>query len=330
MHLLSSYRLSDDNNARITEAIGQLGGTFVPTTFDDGVDEIVDRIDAEISKATVFLGGRLSQPQFDRAALLEWIHVPWAGVNALMSLSGLSREGLLLTNSSGVMADSVADQVAAYLVMLHRSLPKQLAWQRNHEWNRYTSVEHPDRQVLRGKTIGIVGFGAIGREIGIRAKAFGMHVVGIKRRPEIEAVGANDIVVGPGELHAVLKRCDVVVVTLPLTPETEGMFGAAEFNEMKRSAYFVNVARGRIVDESALIAALRANTIAGAALDVFYDDPLPSDSPFWEMEQVIVTPHSSGGFVGFGDRTTELFLENLRRFQQGGDMLNRVDPTTGY
>ena len=331
MYILSSYRLSPENNARIAEKAEALGGSFVATSFEQSVDSIVEQIEREITKATIFLGGRLSPEQLERAALLRWINVPWAGVNALMSLPGIERRSdIVITNSSGVMADSVADQAMAYLLMLNRNLANQVRWQMRKEWNRYTSVEHPDRRILRNRTLGIVGYGAIGRALAERARAFGMKIVAVKRDVGGDVFPELDTLYNARDLPLLLAESDFVVITLPLTSRTEGMIGRGELAYMKPTACLVNVARGKVVVQSALIQALQGQTIAGAALDVFEEEPLPEDSVFWEMENVILTPHSSGGFVGFGDAVTDLFLKQIDRFVRNLPLENRVDTERGY
>ncbi|MCB0711550.1 MAG: D-2-hydroxyacid dehydrogenase [Ignavibacteriae bacterium] len=328
MFILSSYQLSSENNQRIADCVKKLGGRFLPTSFGESSEEIIERLDEHISEATIFLGGRLSQDQWDNAERLRWVHIPWAGVNALFSLKGIEHSSLCFTNSSGVMADSVADQVAAYLVMLNRSLAKQIRWMERREWNRYTTVEHPDRRQLRGLTVGIVGYGAIGRAVAKRSKAFGMRVIATKRNATLEP--NLDYLYTSAELHKLLAESDFVVITLPLTTETDGLFDRSLFSQMKSTAFLVNIARGKIVRQDDLIEALENGTIAGAALDVVEEEPLPSDSVLWGMENVIVTPHSSGGFVGFGEGVTDLFLDNLNRFVVGDELRNRVYPGRGY
>ena len=326
--LLSSYPLSQENNERIEEYVGRLGGRFIPSFLGEESPVIVQRIEEHIELATILLGGRLTQEQWERGKRLEWIHIPWAGVNALFSLRGLEDRPLLYTNSSGVMADSVADQVAAYLVMLNRSLVKQIRRMERREWNRYTSVEHPDRRVLRGMTAGIVGYGAIGREVALRCRAFGMRVIGMTRHLREEH--DLDALYTPDQFHTLLEESDFVVIALPLTIETEGLFNAEAFRHMKKTAFLINVARGNIVRQQDLIAALERGEIAGVALDVVEEEPLSPESVLWELDRVIVTPHSSGGFVGFGDRVTDLFLDNLNRFVAGKELRNVVSPHRGY
>lgn len=331
MHILSSYRLSPENNARIAARVEALGGSFVPTSFEQSVENIVEQIERHIATATVFLGGRLSPEQLMQATSLRWINVPWAGVNALMSSPGMKeRPDLIITNSSGVMADSVADQVMAYLLMLNRNLANQIRWQMKKEWNRYTSVEHPDRRILRGMTLGIVGYGAIGGALARRARAFGMRVLAVRRSAEGDVPSELDGLYGSEDLSLLLEHSDFVVVALPLTPETEGMIGREQFARMKRTANLVNVARGKVVVQSELVDALQQHVIAGAALDVYEEEPLPEDSVLWDMENVIVTPHSSGGFVGFGDAVTDLFLKQIDRFVRNLPLENCVEIERGY
>ena len=332
MKILSSYPLSDNLNRRIIDAVAELTdgrGEFTPSTEGESREEIIDRIDREIADATIYLGGRLTQEQLDRAEHLQWIHVPWAGVNALLDLDISRRPELPVSNSRGIMADAVADQVLAYLLMLNRSLPKQILRQQKREWIRYQTVEHPDRKVLRGMTLGILGYGAIGHQIALRAISFGMHVIGLRNRPEKGGPPGGEVL-GPDHRDEVFRRSDFLVITLPLTDETRGSIGRREFGLMKPTAYIVNVARGGIVRTPELEAALRAGEIAGGALDVTEPEPLPSDSLLWGMPNLILTPHSSGGFRGFAGAVADLFIENLQRYLAGDGLLNLVDPDRGY
>ncbi len=326
--LLSSYPLSPANNERIAGVAGLLGLRFVPSLHGEERDAVIAQIDEHVAEATIYLGGSLSQQQLDQAEELRWIQVPWAGVNRLMALDLSARPDLLLTNSP-VMADAVADQTLAYLLMLNRSLPQQIVHQTKSEWVRYRTVEHPDRRRLRGMTLGILGYGSIGRAIAARARAFGMRIVACKNRVD-DGVEWLDRVYPADERDAMLAESDFVVIALPLTDETRRSFARRAFRAMKPTACLVNIARGAIVDQGALVAALESGEIAGAALDAHDPEPLPVDSVLWKMPGVIVTPHSSGGFVGFGDEVATLFCENLRRFGQGDPLLNRVDRERGY
>jgi phosphoglycerate dehydrogenase-like enzyme len=171
--------------------------------------------------------------------------------------------------------------------------------------------------------MGILGYGAIGRAIATRARAFGMRVIAT-RRTIGETPAELDAVHGSDELDTVLREADILVIALPLTPETRGLLGREQFAQMKRDALLVNIARGAVVVESELADALRDRTIAGAALDVFDKEPLPSDSPFWSLPNVLVTPHTTGAFKGFGEASAALFIENLRRWVRGEELHNVV------
>lgn len=333
IRILSSYPLADRLNRRIADVLDDRG-SFVPSGADEDRQEIIDRIEREIAATTIYLGGRLTQEQFDRADRLRWIHVPWAGVNTLLTLDLAGRDDLLLSNSRGVMADAVADQTLAYLIMLNRSLPQQIGWQQQREWHRYQSVEHPDRRILRGRTLGILGYGAIGRAIGHRARACGMEIIGLRRNPKSDAEGEGREegveIVGPESRDELFDRSDFLVVALPLTDETRGSIGRREFGRMKPDAYIINIARGAIIRTDDLQEALLAGEIAGGALDVVEPEPLPSDSLLWTIPNLIITPHSSAGFTGFATAVTDLFVENLQRYLRGDGLLNRVDPARGY
>lgn len=324
--VLSSYLLDDDNNARIASAVEGVGGRFIAAPRE--IAERTAQLDAMIGEAEVLLGGRLSEEQAARAERLRWIHVPWAGVNSLVGLGVLRERGVLVTNSSGVMSDSVADQVMAYLLLLARDLVRQIRAQPERRWLSQT-LENTPRRVLRGSTLGILGYGAIGSAIARRARAFGMRVAAMKRTagtlpPEL------DRLYGPEELHELLGVSDMVVIALPLNESTRGLIGAAELAAMRPTAYLINIARGAILRQDALLDALERGVIAGAALDVFDEEPLPADSPLWHAPNLLITPHSSGGFSGFWDAVVDLFLDNLMRYSTGAPLRNLVDLGVGY
>jgi phosphoglycerate dehydrogenase-like enzyme len=217
-----------------------------------------------------------------------------------------------------------------------------LCYQRRHEWpdGRWDLFAGPE---VRGQTMGIVGYGSIGREVGRLARAFGMRVLATKRRAEerrgtgyeLPALGdpegtVPDQIFPPSRLREMLAQSDFVVLAVPLAPETEGLIGEGELRAMKPNAYLVNIARGPIVNEAALIRALQEGWIAGAGLDVFAQEPLPPDSPLWGMENVILSPHVAGFTIHYDERAADLFAENLRRYLAGEPLLNRVDRGRGY
>jgi phosphoglycerate dehydrogenase-like enzyme len=326
MIILSSYLLDEERNARIEAEIAPYGDTFVRAP--ESREGRIALIDERIGDADIFLGGRLTAEQFAAARKLRWIHVPWAGVNSLLAVDAIRESSITITNSSGVMSDAVADQTMAYVTMLSRDLPRQLRARERREWLAY-ETESPRRRTLRGATLGIIGYGAIGRGIAERARGFGMRIT-ITRRDPSRVPPEVDAVYGPGEVGKLLAEADFVVIAAPLNETTRGMIGREEIAMMKPGAFLINIARGAIIDEGALIDALRENAITGAALDVFEQEPLPPESPLWTMENATITPHSSGGYHGFWTVTVDLFLDNLDRFRRGEEPRNRVDAARGY
>ena len=272
--------------------------------------------------AEIMIGWNVPEEAVARAHHLRWIHSTGAGVERLLGPEVKSRE-IVVTSSSGIHK-AVVEHVFAFMLAFFRRLHVALRSQLQRQWERRRAVG----EELEGKTLGILGLGTIGAEISQKARAFGMRVIGMKRTPS--SVPGVERVVGLDELHTVLKESDVVVVALPMTPITRGLIGEAEFQVMKRSALFINIGRGPIVREDALIRALREGWIAGAALDVFEREPLPPESPLYEFENVIITPHVSGTSPAYMDRAIPLFCENLRRYLTGESLVNVVDKELGY
>jgi len=280
-----------------------------------------------------------------RAERLRWLHAPAAGVGAYLTPSFL-RRGATLTNSRGVHAIPISEHVLGMMTALARGLKTAIVEQtttgmRRDRW--WTGDQVPDE--LAGKTLGLYGYGAIGREIARRAEAFGMSVLALKRDPS--QVGGWDpellqalrlpaeeprlaAVLGPDRLDHLLAESDVLVVSAALTPETHGVLDARALSRMKRGAWLVNIARGKIVVENALIDALRSGHLGAAALDVFESEPLPRESPLYTLDRVILTPHVSGLSRGFWPRAMALFRANLARDVAGRPLLNRVDLARGY
>jgi phosphoglycerate dehydrogenase-like enzyme len=257
-----------------------------------------------------------------------------------ISHAGLSAE-VILTTTSGIHAINIGQYVLALMLAWAHRLPALIDHQRRGEWPE-GRFQRFVPQELRGGTIGIVGYGSIGREVGRLASAFGMHILALQRGDAPADHGYTIPGVGdpqgtlpesfcrPDELRAMLAECDYVVLAVPLTEATRNLVGADELRAMKPSAFLVNVARGGIVDEPALIQALQEGWIGGAGLDVFAQEPLPADSPLWSGENVILTPHIAGITPHYNDRAADVFAENLRRYLAGEPLFNRVDPEKGY
>jgi len=279
-----------------------------------------------------------------KAPKLKWVQLHMAGVNALHD-HPLYASALPLTTTSGVHAATIAEYALTVMLALAHRVPRMVEWQGRGGWP-------PDAQrwplfvptELRGATLGIIGYGSIGRELARMAvSALGMRVVALKRDPSQRAdpdfcpPGTGDPEgrlperwLGPDGLGALLEASDVVVMAAPLTDATRGMIGAAELARMKPSAYFINVGRGASVDETALARALGARRIAGAAIDVFAEEPPPQGHPLYACDNAIVSPHVSGFLPSYDERCSELFAENLRRWLAGAPLLNLVDRARGY
>jgi phosphoglycerate dehydrogenase-like enzyme len=295
--------------------------------------------DGPVDDVEVLLRGWLVAEAFDRllarAPHLTWVHSATSGVERALTPAARSRD-VLVTNARGVFSRPIAEHVLLMILAVSRHLPELLELQRERTWQPLEGRE------LRELTIGIVGYGSLGRSVASLASAFGARVIALRRRPD-GGVPAGvddddgfpfeprvDRVVGPDRLHELLAESDIVVLAAPLTPETEGMIDEAAIGAMKRDAWLINVARGRLVDDTALVRALRDNRIGGAALDTFRDEPLPPGSAYWELPNVILTPHTAWSSARVLDRSIDLFCDNLVRFSRGEPLRNVVDPAAGY
>jgi phosphoglycerate dehydrogenase-like enzyme len=274
--------------------------------------------DERLPTAEVVVTGPFPDDRLDAAGNLRWIQAVSAGVDHF-DRDALSAAGVVLTNASGVHAEPIGEQVLGYMLVFERNIQKGVRQQARGVWETYGGRE------LRDETVGIIGLGAIGGRIAELADAFGMEVLGTKRDPET-APDAVDEAFAPEGLYEVLSRSDYVVVACPLTEETRGLVGTEELRTMPSSAVLVNVARGEIVDEDALTEALQQGRIRGAALDVFEEEPLPSESPLWDLSNVVVTPHMAGSTPHYYDRCADLFVENYEQFVAGemDAMENRI------
>jgi phosphoglycerate dehydrogenase-like enzyme len=262
----------------------------------------------------------------EKAPNLRWIQQWGAGADWLLRHPELADKDFILTSASGVHAVPIAEHLLAFMLCFGRGFHKALRWQGQHHWQK---VAQGDLFELPGKTALVVGVGAIGAHFATLASALGVEVVGLRRDPSRSAPGVARMV-GPEALRSELPRADFVVITVPLTPETRGMFGEEELRLMKQDGYLLNIGRGGTVDEEALVRALRDGRIAGAGLDVFETEPLPADSPLWDMEQVIITSHYSGLTPRYEERVFGIFIPNLERYLAGERMENVVDRGLGY
>jgi D-2-hydroxyacid dehydrogenase (NADP+) len=287
------------------------------------------RLADELANTNILVAHTLRPEQWAAAAKLRWIHSFAAGVTQLM-FPALRESGIEVTNASSVHCVPIAQHILGGVLALARRFPDCFRYQQEKRWAQQELWSAPVRpRELRGQVILFVGFGAIGRETARLLRPFEMRVWAVTRtgRADLELAEMNFPV---AKLREALSEADYVVVAAPETPETRGLLGAAEFASMKPSSYFVNVARGAIVDEAALIDALARNSIAGAALDVASREPLPAESPLWKLGNVLITPHVSGLSDRTWERQQKLLMENLERWFSGRDLLNRVDLQRGY
>jgi D-2-hydroxyacid dehydrogenase (NADP+) len=288
-----------------------------------------DRLAEEISDTDIFVGFSLRAEQFPLARKLKWLHSTAAGVGQLM-YPELQKSGIEVTNASGVHRIPMAEHILGTLIALARRFPdcfrcqQQSRWAQQDLWN---APVHP--RELRGQILLFIGFGAIGREVAKVIRPLGMRVWAVTHSGRAEE-GLAEQVFPASKLADALPQADFVILAAPETPETRKMIGAREFALMKSSAYFMNVSRGALVDEPALISALQQHKIAGAALDVASQEPLPPESSLWKLDNAFITPHVSAVSEHLWERQTDLLMENLERWFSGRDLLNRVDLVRGY
>ncbi len=263
---------------------------------------------------------------FKKGERLQVIQTWSAGVDKYMEeevLQHLKARGIKLISMSGIHGDPIAEHVMGLIINYSRRLYDFYEAQKERKWLRL------DVGQLAGKTMVIVGTGSIGREIARRAKAFRMRTIGVKRNIEGK-IDYIDELYSNAQLEIALKQGDYIVIALPLTEETRGFIGRKEFAVMKETAFFVNIARGEVVDEGALIEALKEGRIAGAALDVFTEEPLSPDSPFYDLENVYITPHISAAHPDYNLKAVRLFIENLKSYLENREIKNLVDYNRGY
>lgn len=265
--------------------------------------------------------------RFADAPRLRWVHCDHAGLNK-SARPWVFERGLLVTSSSGRSAPALAEHAILFMLLFSYCFPDLLAAQRAHQWG----IPGQDRlRGLIGRTVGIVGLGNTGRELATRARALGMRVLGYRRRAE-DVPGVDRMYAAEhGEsLDELLAESEFVVLATPLSDATHHLIGARELGLMQPSAVLVNMARGGVVDEAALIEALRAGRIAGAGLDTFAQEPLPSDSPLWDVPNVLITPHMTPQVPDRTGRSLEMIVENIRRYRAGERMLNLLTPADVY
>ena len=319
---------ADDEVMRVIRAVGPqvkvTDASPLITAELHGDNSHKAELDALLAETDILFGFIPPQNITARAPRLKWFQVTSAGVDRHINTE-VWKSNIILTGVSGIHATPIGEFVMALMLMFAKNAPLGFKMMQTKKWDRYASG------TLRGKTVGIVGLGHIGGEVARLAKAFGMRVTGTRRSTKKEGKARNvDLILPASRMKEMLAQSDYVAVCCPLTPETRHIIGEAELNAMKPTARIINIGRGALIDEEALIRALKEKRIAGAGLDVTEREPLPPDSPLWDFDNVILSPHVSGGMEDYMLRAAELFADNLRRYIAGKKLLNVVNRKRGY
>ncbi len=337
IHILSTVEIPEEDQKRIKELSDQI------TLSIDQVNHAGEIPESRWQSVNVLYTWNLL-PEPDAVPNLEWVQFKRAGVDDFIGHPLAQKPDMVATTMSGVINSQIAEYVLMAMLAFGQKLPKMMQYQAEKKW----PPEHVKWQEfmpieLRGSTVGILGYGSIGRQVARLLQPFGATILAAKKdvmQPEDTGYVPEGMGDPHGELftrlypievlHSFLAECDFVVVTLPLTDETRGLMDASAFEAMKETAFLVNVGRGELLDQAALVSALKNRQIAGAALDVFEEEPLPKDDPLWAMENVIISPHVSGLSRGLNEDTLALFIENLNRFMNDLPLYNQIDVNRGY
>jgi len=288
-----------------------------------------DHLAKELPDTDIFVGYSLRPQQLKEARKLKWIHSTAAGVAQLM-YPELRDSGIMVTNPSGIFSVPMAEHTVGLLLALARNFPDSVRGQDRARWAQQEIWDQPQHLTeLNGKVLLIVGYGSIGREVAKRAKAFDMQVWGVTRSGNGELAHVEKIFAA-AQLYEALRGADYILICAPETAETKHLIGAAEIAEMKRGARLINVARGSLLDETALVQALESGALGGAALDVTATEPLPAESPLWKAANLFITPHTSGVSDRLWDRQTAILTDLLERWFAGQELFNCVDFARGY
>src|ERR1700733_14633449 len=336
MKILSTVGLTPPQIAMVKEAAGP-GAELVDRTTRTR-EELIELAG---DGCDVLFGLRAPDELVRRSPQLKWVQLTSAGAEHILKGLIADRTEVAVTTASGIHATPIAEYTIGSMLAFAHCMHVTMRSQLRHEWSRGSFMETADS--LRGKTLGVIGYGSIGRETARIGSALGMTVLALKRNPgdhvdtgwNPPGVGDADGQLparwfGPQEREALLSESDYITVTLPMTPHTRNFIGPREFNAMRSNAYIVNIGRGEVIDQNAMIEALKAKRIAGAGLDVFEREPLESESELWDLENVILTPHMSGAHKDYNTSACTLFADNLKRYRAGQPLYNLVDRTLGY
>jgi phosphoglycerate dehydrogenase-like enzyme len=337
LNILAAMALPEKAHKRILKASNQIKLTVIQArTVDDIPDETWEETD--------ILYTRKILPDPEKAPNLKWVHFKYAGIDPFINHPILQSPNIMTTTSSGVITSQTGEYILAAMLAFGQKLSRLRGYQQERKWpRREEKWEELTPVELRHSTVGILGYGSIGRQVARLLQPFGAVILAVKRdlmHPEDTGYTREGMGDPHGDffkrlypmeaLYGMLRECDFVVAALPLTGATRLILDAGAFEAMKESAYLINVGRGGLIDQKALINALETKRIAGASLDVFEEEPLPEDNPLWGMENVIISPHISGLSQYIDEDTLALFIENLNRYMADLPLHNRVDPTQGY
>jgi len=310
--------------AAVSPRIAARDGSALFSAELRGDEHAREQLDELLARAEVVYGLFLPPDLCSRAPRLKWVQTMSAGVDRFAE-TDIWQSPVMLTGVSGIHATPIGEFLLGLMLMFAKKAPLGFRMRQEREWQRYLPT------VLRGKTAGIVGLGAIGREVARLSKAFGMRVIATRRSARKETRSRYaDRVLPPERLAELLAESDYVALTLPLTPETRGIIGEKELNAMKPTAVIINIGRGGLIDEAALVSALEEKRITGAGLDVTAIEPLPVDSRLWDLDSVILSPHIAGGMEDYEARATDIFCDNLERYINGKRLRNVIDKKKGY
>lgn len=320
MNIVSTAKMSDKHQSKLMDSFPQHQFSFFNGMADTPVESL------EKAQVLVTYGEDLTSEVVKKMSSLQWIQVLSAGLE-LMPFDALIERQVVVANARGIHQIPMAEYTMGMILQLARQGFEFYDLQKKSQWDRSLRVDE-----AYGKTLGILGIGAIGTEIAKRAKSFGMNVLGL-RRSEVSQNSTMeyvDEIVSLENKEKLFRESDYIVVLLPITAETTHFVGAEELSMMKSSAYLINIARGQVINEEALLIALQDKKIAGAVLDVFKEEPLPSTHPFWQLKNLIITPHTSGRSPYYMQRALEIFHENLNKYPEVEDMKNVIKMEQGY
>ncbi len=317
MKILSSVQMDEEFSKKISRE----SSNYI---FNKRLASISDSI-LSAAEVLVTYGHDVSPELIDKMRNLKWIHIMQSGLNSL-PFSKLMEKDILVTNSKGINSVTIAEYTIGMMLNLYRKSFVFYEAQKRKEWDRFTEIDE-----LAGKTLGILGYGSIGKELAKRAKAFDMRILAMKRSSMAKTENVDELILPDNKLR-IFEQSDFVVCLLPLTQETYQSVGEEELGRMKKSSYLINVSRGEVIHQQAIVKCLKANKIAGAVLDVFDVEPLPSESELWSLKNVYITPHIAGDrHPTYMSRAVDIFIHNLRSYQDNPtEMMNIVNKKQGY